>query len=251
MRAKSAVTALSMPVALLLPTLAFAAEIQVIQSMAVKEAFIETVPNFESATGHKVTTTWVGFAEIPKRLLAGDTFDVVIAAARMIDDLSKQDKIIAGSRVDLAKSGVGMAVKAGTTKPDMSTLEALKRTLLAAKSIAYSSGASGVYLIELFQRMGISEEIKSKSKQTPSHIPVGALVASGEAEVGFQQISELIHFPGIDLVGPLPADVQRNTVFAAALPSSAKETEAAKVLIKFLSSPIAASALRKMGMDPI
>jgi molybdate transport system substrate-binding protein len=235
---------------LLTSTFADAADIQVIQGIAVKEAFLELAPQFEKETGHKITTTWVAFADIPKRLMAGEQFDVVISAARMVDDLTKQDKIVAGSRVDLASSGIGVAVKSGSPKPDISTPNAFKRTVLAAKSIAYSSGASGVYLIELFQRMGIAEEIKAKSKQIPSATPIGAVVASGEVEIGFQQVSELIAFPGVDLVGPLPTEIQRYTVFSAAIPASSQQSGAAKALISFLTSAAASRAYQKMGMEP-
>jgi molybdate transport system substrate-binding protein len=239
-------------IALLLVNSTFtdAADIWVIQGIAVKEAFLELAPQFEKETGHKITTTWVAFADIPKRLMAGEQFDVVISAARMIDDLTKENKIIAGSRVDLASSGIGVAVKSGWTKPDISTADAFKRTVLAAKSIAYSSGASGVYLIDLFQRMGIAEQIKAKSKQIPSATPIGAVVASGEAEIGFQQVSELIAFPGVDLVGPLPTEIQRYTVFSAAIPASSRQPDAAKALMSYLTSAAANRAYKTMGMEP-
>lgn len=235
---------------LVLSPFADAAEIKVIQGIAVKEAFLQLAPQFENATGHKITTTWVAFAEIPKRLIADEQFDVVIAAARMVDDLTKQNKIVVGSRVDLASSGIGVAVKSGQTKPDISTPDAFKRAVLAAKSIGYSSGATGVYLIDLFQRMGIAEEIKTRLKQIPSATPVGAVVASGEVEIGFQQISELIAFPGVDLVGPLPAQIQRYTVFSAATPASVSQPDAAKALMSFLKSDAAGAAYKKMGMEP-
>lgn len=235
---------------LLLSTFADAAEIKVIQGIAVKEAFLELAPQFEKETGHKITTTWVAFADIPKRLLADEQFDVVIAAAPLLENLTKQNKIVAGSRVDLASSGIGIAVKSGWTKPDISTPDSFKRTVLAAKSIAYSSGASGVYLIDLFQRLGIAEEIKAKSKQIPSATPIGAVVASGEAEIGFQQVSELIAFPGVDLVGPLPTEIQRYTVFSAAIPASSPHPDAAKALMSFLTSASASHAYKKMGMEP-
>lgn len=248
---KSIVTALSASVVLLLmPNLVDASEIQVIQGMGVKEAFLELTPRFEKQSGHKVTTTWEGFAQIPNRLAAGETFDVVISAAGLLKDLTNQGKILAGSSVELARSGVGVAVKSGAPKPDIGTAEAFKRTLLAARSIVYSSGASGRYLVELFQRMGISEEIKAKSKQVPSEIPVGAIIARGEAEIGFQQVSELIAFPGVDFVGPLPAEIQRYTAYFAAVPASAREVDAAKALIKFLSFPNASPVYKKMGMEP-
>jgi molybdate transport system substrate-binding protein len=233
----------------LIASFADTAEIQVIQSIAIKDAFLELAPQFEKETGHKVITTWVGFADIPKRLMADEQFDVVIAVARMVDHLTKQDKIVAGTRMDLVRSGIGLAVKSGSTKPNISTLEAFKSAVLAAKSIAYSSGASGLYLIDLFQRMGIAEEIKAKSKQVPSATPIGAVVASGKAEIGFQQVSELIAFPGVDLAGPLPVEIQRYTVFSAALPASVRQTDAAKALITFLSSAAASPAYKKMPGD--
>ena len=235
---------------LLLSTFADAAEIKVIQGIAVKEAFLELAPQFEKETGHKITTTWVAFADIPTRLLADEQFDVVISAARMIDNLTKQNKIVAGSRVDLASSGIGVAVKSGQMKPDISTPDAFKHAVVAAKSIAYSSGASGVYLIDLFQRMGIAEVIKHKSKQIPAATPIGAVVASGEVEIGFQQVSELIAFPGVDLVGPLPAEIQRYTVFSAAMPASVSQPDAPKALMSFLTSAVASRAYKKMGMEP-
>ena len=135
-------------------------------------------------------------------------------------------------------------------KPDVSTTEALKKTLLAAKSIGYSTGPSGVYMIGLFQRLGIADEVKPKLKQTPTGVFVGSIIASGEAEIGFQQVSELSHFAGVDYIGPLPADVQQFTTFASGIMAGAKEADAAKALVKFITSPNAAAAFKKRGMEP-
>ncbi len=230
--------------------MADAADVKVMASAALREAYLELVPQFERSTEHKVATTWAGTVEIMKRMQAGETFDLVIMAGPSIDELIKLGKIVPGSRVDLAKSGVGAAVRAGAPKPDISSGEALKRAMLAAKSIAYSTGPSGVYLAGLFQRMGIAEEIKSKVKIAPPGMPVGEMVARGEAEIGFQQVSELLPVAGTDFIGPLSADVQQITVFAGGIHAGAKEPDAAKALVKFITSPAAVPVIKKKGMEP-
>jgi molybdate transport system substrate-binding protein len=235
---------------LILAGIANAAEIKVLASNAIKEAYLELVAGFEKATEHRVATTWAGTNDIMKRMQAGETFDLVIMAGPSIDELIKQGKIVAGSRVDFAKSGVGVAVRAGASKPDISSGDALKRALLAARSIAYSSGPSGVYLAGLFQRMGIAEEIKSKVKQTAPGSPVGEMIARGEAEIGFQQISELLPIAGIDYIGPLPADIQHITVFSGGVHTGAKEPDAARALVEFITAPAAVPVIKKKGMEP-
>jgi molybdate transport system substrate-binding protein len=167
-----------------------------------------------------------------------------------IDEHIKGGKIVPGSRVDVAKSGVGVGVKAGAPGPDISTVEALKKTLLAAKSIGYSTGPSGNYMVSLFQRLGIADEVKPKLKQTPTGVFVGSIIASGEVEIGFQQVSELSHFAGVHYIGPLPADVQYVTVFASGIATGTKEADAAKALVKFITAPAAAAAFKKRGMEP-
>jgi molybdate transport system substrate-binding protein len=218
-------------------------------SVAFKEAYLETVPEFERATGHKVVTRWIGGVELLKRVTDGDSSDLVIMQARDIDELIKRGRIIAGSRVDLAKSGVGVAVRAGASRPDIGTSNALKRALVAARGVAYSTGPSGVYIVELFQHLGIADELKSKTRQVKGE-PVGAVVARGEAEIGFQQMSELLPVPGIDILGPLPADIQKITIFSAGMQASAKEPAAARELLKFITAPAAVPALKKWGMEP-
>lgn len=235
---------------LLLSGLAGAAELKVLSTQATEEAYRELVPQFEKATGHKVTTVFTGTLDANKRLAAGETYDLLIMSAPSIDEHIKAGKVAAGSRVDLAKSGVGVGVKAGAPKPDISTTEALKKTVLAAKSIGYSTGPSGVYVISLFQRMGIADEVKGKLKQTPTGVFVGSIIASGEAEIGFQQVSELSHFAGVDYVGPLPADVQQYTTFSSGIIAGTKEADAAKALVKFITAPAAAAAFKKRGMEP-
>jgi len=224
-----------------------ATEIKVMASAAFKEAYLELVPEFERATGHKVVTLWVPSVQMMSRLKRGETVDLVILSAASLDELIKAG--IIGNRYDLAKSGVGVAVRAGAPKPDISSGEALKRAVLAAKAIVYSTGPSGIYLAGLFQRMGIADRIKSKVRQVQGE-PAGAVVARGEAEIGFQQVSELLPVPGVDLVGPLPADVQRITVFSAGLHVAAKAPDAARALVKFLTAPAAAPVIRKKGMEP-
>jgi molybdate transport system substrate-binding protein len=236
--------------ALLLSSLASAAEIKVLSTQATEEAYRELVPQFEKDTGHKVTTVFTGTLDANKRLAAGETYDLLIMSAPSIDEHIKGGKVVPGSRVDLAKSGVGVGVKAGAPKPDISTTDALKKTVLSAKSIGYSTGPSGVYVIGLFQRMGIADEIKGKLRQTPTGVFVGSIIASGEAEIGFQQVSELSHFAGVDYVGPLPADVQQFTTFSSGIMAGAMEAEAAKALVKFVTAPAAAAAYKKRGMEP-
>jgi molybdate transport system substrate-binding protein len=227
-----------------------AAEIKVLSTQATEASYRELVPQFENATGHKVTTVFTGTLDANKRLAAGETYDLLIMSGPSIDEHIKGGKVVPGSRVDVAKSGVGVAVRAGAPKPDISTPEALKKSLLAAKSVGYSTGPSGVYMITLFQRMGIAEEVKGKLKQTPTGVLVGSIIANGEAEIGFQQVSELSNFPGIDYVGPLPADIQQMTVFASGILVGAKESDAAKDLVKFITTPGAGEAFKKRGMEP-
>jgi molybdate transport system substrate-binding protein len=168
-----------------------------------------------------------------------------------LGDLVSQGKVIADSRVDLAKSPIGVAVRSGAPKPDISSADAVKRALLAAKTIAYSDSASGVYVsTEMFGKLGIADEMKDKARKIPA-TPVGEIVAHGEAEIGFQQISELVPVPGIDIVGPLPPELQKITVFSAGIATVSKEPDAGKALIKFLGSPAASAAIVKSGIEPI
>ena len=236
--------------ALLLAGMAEAAEIKVLSTQATQEAFLELVAQFEKASGHKVTTAFTGTLNVQKRLADGERYDMIIMAGPAIDEQIKLGKVLAGSRVDFAKSGVGLAVRKGAAKPDIGSVEALKKTLLAVKSISYSTGPSGLYMLGVFEKLGIAGEVKGKLRQTPSGVFVGTLIASGETEVGFQQISELVHFAGIDYVGPLPGDLQRMTVFSAGIHAGAKQADAARALVKFITAPAAASVIRKHGLEP-
>ena len=225
------------------------ADIRVMATAGFKEAYLELVPQFERATGHKVITSWVPTVQVIGRLKDGAAADIVIMPVAGIDELIGLGLIARGSRADLAKSGVGVAVRAGAPKPDISSAEALKRTLLAAQSIVYSTGPSGVYIAELIQRMGIAEELRAKLKQTQGE-PTGAVVARGEGEIAFQQVCELLPVPGIDFLGPLPTEIQKITVFAAGLHVAAREAQAAQALLKFLTAPAAVRVLRTKGMEP-
>jgi molybdate transport system substrate-binding protein len=188
---------------------------------------------------------------IPNRLQRGEPADVVILASSALDELIEQGKVVAGSRVDLVRSVIGMAVRAGAPRPDISSVAALTDTLLRAKTVAYSASASGVYLsTELFQRLGIADRVLPKSKNAAGQ-RVAALVARGEAEIGFQQVSELLGEPGIDYVGPLPPEVQRVTVFSAGIVAGAQRPEEAKALIRFLGAADAIPVIRKAGLEPV
>jgi molybdate transport system substrate-binding protein len=235
---------------------AVGAEIRVMISGGFSAAYLELVPEFERTTGHRVVTARgasMGTApnSIPSRLQRGEPVDVFVMVGDALEGLIKQGKVAAGTRIDLARSSIGVAVRAGSPKPDIGSVDAFKRAMLDAKSLAYSSSASGVYLSrELFPRLGIADQVKGKSKMIGSE-PVGAAVARGEVEIGLQQISELLPVPGIDFVGPLPAEIQKITVFSAGIAAGAREPEAARALIKFLASPAAASAISKSALEPM
>ena len=240
----------------LLSGAASAAEICVMISGGLTAAYKVLVPEFERATGHKVLTAYgpsMGTTTnaIPVRLERGEPADVLIMVGYALDNLAKEGKVIPDSRVELVKSPIGIAVKSGAPKPDISTADALKRALLAVKTIAYSDSASGVYVsTEMFDKLGIAEAMKDKARKIPA-TPVGEIVARGDAEIGFQQVSELKPVEGIDIVGPLPDELQKITVFSAGIASVSKEPEAGKALIRFLGSPAARAEIVKSGMDPI
>ena len=241
--------------AFLLARPAAADEVRVMTSGGTAAAFVALAPEFERATGHKVvtlaTSTGLGADSIPSRVRRGELVDVVILSRAQIDELAGEGKVAATSSVDLARSSIGMAVRKGARKPDISTVDALKRALLQAKSVAYSAQVSGIYLTtELFPSLGIAEEMRKKGTRVDVG-RVGAVVARGEAELGFQQISELMEVEGVDLVGPLPAEVQRVTVFTAGVAVSAKSPGAARALIEFFKSPRGIEVMAKSGLDPI
>jgi molybdate transport system substrate-binding protein len=241
---------------LILAGAAQGAEVRVMISGGLTAAYRELAPKFEQITGNKVITAFgpsMGTTEnaIPVRLARGEPADVLIMVGYALDDLAKKGKVAPGTQVELVRSPMGIAVRAGAPKPDIGSVDALRRSLLAAKSVAYSDSASGVYVQnELFKRLGIADEMKSKSRMIPAE-PVGEVVARGEAELGFQQISELKPVRGIEIVGPLPPEVQNITVFSAGIATGAKEPGAAQALIAFLASPTAAPVLTNSGLVPI
>jgi molybdate transport system substrate-binding protein len=238
-----ALTASSLP--------ALAAELKVVAPNAVKEAVAEIAARFEKETKHKLVLSWAGSEAISKRVSDGEIFDVVVNTSTGIDRLAKDARLVAASKRDLARSAVAVAVKAGAARPDVSTVEGLRQALLKAESIAISSGASGRYLEQLFQKLGVAEQIKHKIKQPPSGAQIGDLLARGEAELGFQQVTELIHAKGFQYLGPLPAEVQNYTIWSVAVHTGSKEAEAAATFIKAISAPQSAAAIRSSGMEPM
>jgi len=225
------------------------AEIKVLSSIATKEAYLELVPQFESATGHRVATTWAGTTAIMQRMAAGERYDLIVISSTELDELIRQGKIVAGSRIDLAKSGIGIAVRARAPRPDVGSSAALKQALLAAKTVGYTSGPSGVYMAGLIEKMGIAAEVNPKHRGVPSGGTIGTIVASGGAEIGFQQVSELVHIAGIDYIGPLPPDIQCITVFSCGLQAGASQPDAAKALMAFLTTPAAKNVMTKHGLE--
>jgi molybdate transport system substrate-binding protein len=239
-----------------LATAAETKEVKVMISGGFFAALQDLSPEFERTTGNKVVAVFApSMGEtpeaIPNRLQRGEPADVVILVGYALDKLIQRGQVLPDTRVDLARSSIAMAVRAGAPKPDISSVEAFKRTVLAAKSIACSDSASGVYLsTELFPRLGIADQIKGKSKMISTE-PVGKAIARGEVEIGFQQMSELLPVPGIDIVGPLPPAIQKVTVFSAGIVAGSKNPQAAKALLRYLSSPSAAPAITKTGMEPV
>jgi molybdate transport system substrate-binding protein len=245
--------------ALLAVRAAAAADVQVMISSGFYGVYSELGPAFERASGHHLVTTRgpsMGDSPeaIPARLARGEAADVVILDGGAADELGKRGLVRGDSKTELARSLIGMVVREGAAKPDISSVEAFRNTLLAAKSIAYSDSGSGTYLsTKLFARLGIAEEIAGKSRKVrgpPSGEPVAAVVARGEAEIGFQQVSELIHVPGISFVGPIPAEVQPMFTFAGALASTVRQPEAAGALLRFLASPEAKPVIVRVGLAP-
>ena len=246
-------------VALLAPGAASAEEVQVMISAGFYGVYVELGPAFERATGHRLITTRgpsMGDSPeaIPTRLARGETADVVILDGGSADELAKRGFVRASTKVDLARSQIGMVVRAGAATPDIGSVEAFRRTLLAAKSIGYSDSGSGTYLSStLFAKLGVADQVLGKGRKVrgpPSGEPVAAVVARGEVEIGFQQVSELIHVPGVTFVGAIPAELQPGFSFAGAITSAARQPDAALALLRFLASPEAASTILEHGLTP-
>ena len=243
-------------VALFATQAALAGEIRVVTSGAFTEAYKKLVPIYEAASGHKVISSYgasIGNApdSIPSRFARGEAFDLVILSEGGLEALMRGGKLVKGSRVDVVRSQIGAAVRKGTPKPDISTVAALTQTLLNAKSVAYSASASGVYLsTEMFPKLGVQERLAVTGKKILSE-RVGAVVARGDAELGFQQVSELIYFKELDFIGTLPDEVQQTIFFSAGLVEGAAQSELARHLLRFLTSPAVADIVRATGLDPV
>lgn len=227
-----------------------ASTLKIISSMATKQVLAELVALYQQDHAVDIALESVGGVDAAKRVQAGEAFDLVMLAQDAIDKLIAGGAVVAGSRVDIVRSGVAVAVRAGAPKPDIGSEEALKAAVLAAPSISYSTGPSGVQLVKLFERWGIAEELKSRTVQAPPGVPVGSLVAKGEAALGFQQLAELIHLQGITLLGPLPPAVQITTVFSGGVAATAGQPDAARALLAFFAAPAAAEAKQRQGMEP-
>lgn len=231
---------------------ASAAELKVLTAGAFKEVLLGVVPEFERTSGHKVAVENETVGALLRKIAGGESFDVIIASPAAIDELTKQGKVVAGSKAVLAKVGVGVMVKTGAPKPDVSTVEAFKQAVLKAKSIAYidpaSGGSSGIYVAKLLERLGIAEAVKGKT-----HLKKGGhvsdLIANGEAELGIHQISEILPSKAVALVGPLPPDIQNYTTYAAGVSATARDPAAAKALIEALARPPATAILTGRGMQ--
>ena len=221
-----------------------------ISSMATRQVLADLGAAFEQRTGCPVAIESVGGVDAAKRVAAGEAFDVVILASDAIDKLIAAGHLRAGSRVDLVRSGVAIAVRAGAPVPDVSSEVALQQAVRSARSISYSTGPSGVALAQLFERWGMADEVRGRTVQAPPGVPVGTLVARGEVALGFQQLSELIHVQGIRIVGPLPADIQITTTFSAGLGAHSSQAAAVRALLDYMASPQAAAAKLRQGMEP-
>ena len=236
------------------PMFAVAAEIRVLATTAIASSFKDLAPLFEKQTGHKLNASFGPAAGLTKRVQEGEATDVLIGTRGGIDNLMKEGKIAAQSDVTLARSGIGVGVRKGAQKPDISTPEAFKKALLAAKAISCSNpafgGASGVHLAKVFEQLGVTAQMKAKTVFPPDGGLAGSCLVKGEADLAVQQFAELMEAGEVDIVGPLPGDLQNVTVFAAGVPASAKERDAAKALIEFLRSPAAVAVIKAKGLEP-
>lgn len=221
-----------------------------IASMATGQLLADLAAAWQQRSGRTVAMESVGGVDAARRVQAGEPFDVVVLAAGAIDQLVAGGRVVADSQVALVRSGVAVAVRAGAARPDIGTEDALRQAVLAAPSIGYSTGPSGVALIRLFERWGIAAEVEQRTVQAPPGVPVGALIARGEVALGFQQLSELMHLDGIEVIGPLPDAVQITTTFSAGLCTASRQGEAVRPMLTFMASPQAAGAKRRHGMEP-
>ena len=226
------------------------AGLRLLSSMATREVLAELAAAYAAATGCQVALESAGGVDVAKRVQAGESVDVVVLAAKAIDELVRGGRLLADSRVDVLRSGIAIAVPAGAPVPDISTEAAVRQAVLDAPSLSYSTGPSGVYLVGLFERWGIYPQIQPRIVQAPPGVPVGSLVARGDVALGFQQLSELLHIPGITLVGAMPEAIQSITTFSAAVSPDTRLSTEARALLAFMTAPSAAAAIRRQGMEP-
>jgi len=219
--------------------------------MATRQLLAELVAGFRERTGVTVAIESVGGVDAAKRVQAGEAFDVVVLASDAIDKLMAAGCLLPGSRVDLVRSGTSIAVREGSALPDIASEEAVRAAVLAASSVSYSTGPSGVALAKLFERWGIADRIKDRIVTPPPGTPVGSLVAKGEVALGFQQLSELIHVPGLSIVGPLPPAIAIDTVFSAAVCQGSSRADGVRAFLAYMASPETAEAKRRQGMSPL
>ncbi len=221
-----------------------------LSSMATRALLSELTAAFSQATGQPVQLASAGGVDVVRRIQGGEAVDGVVLASNAIEQLVSQGHLLADSRVDVARSGMGIAVGAGHPRPDIGSQQAVRDAVLAASGIGYSTGPSGTYLVSLFERWGLAQQIADRIVQAPAGVPVATLVARGEVELGFQQLSELLGVPGIDVLGPLPPDIQHITLFSAAVSPTCARPDAARAMLAFLAAPQAAACKRRHGMEP-
>lgn len=224
--------------------------IKMLSSMATRELLSDLVARYAQENGLAVELESAGGVDVARRVQAGEVVDAVVLAAPAIEKLLADDRLQRGSRVDIARSGIGMAVLAGAARPDIGTEAAVKAAVLAARTLGYSTGPSGTYMVQLFERWGIAAQLAPRIVQAPPGVPVASLVARGEAELGFQQLSELLNVPGIDVLGALPDDIQNITVFCGAVSVASQKAAAARALLAFLADPAGAATKLVHGMEP-
>jgi molybdate transport system substrate-binding protein len=221
-----------------------------LSSMATRQILADLAESYEQRTGCRVTIRSMGGVEAARLVRAGEPTDVIVLASKVMEQLEAEGHLVSGSHVGFARSGIAMAVPSGAWRPSVSDEESVKQAILEARTICYSTGPSGDHLMRLWERWGIAEAVLQRALQAPPGVPVGTVVARGDADLGFQQLSELLHVPGIDVVGPLPPEIQAVTAFSAGVSNTSSQREEARALVEFLTSPEAEAAKRQHGMEP-